>query len=112
VENFLKDNGWESVSILPWMSGHWLEAQDYPQAMIEIKKLKNKALQLGASEVLLFYAGPVDLASYVGALCQNWVPVKVFALSKGTFHHNITLEKSSAGLGNLADHLTEAIKDI
>ena len=48
--------------------------------MLNINELKDQAMKAGATEVLLFYGGPVDLAIYVGARLQNWVPVKVFQL--------------------------------
>ena len=41
--------------------------------MVNINELKDRAMKAGATEVLLFYGCPVDLAIYVGAGLQNWV---------------------------------------
>ena len=110
VGNYLKERGWENVPLLSWKSGtNWLEPKDYPEAMAKINGFKDMALEGGATEVLLFYAGPVDLAIYIGSRLQNWVPVKVFNFEKGTYKHIITLEKSSAGMGPLAEQLVKKI---
>ncbi len=35
-------------------------------------------MKAGATEIFLFYGGSIDLAIYVGARLQNWVPVRIF----------------------------------
>lgn len=55
VENFLRDNDLSGLSIIKWIYPKRLEAKDYPNAEAEINELKKGALDLGVSEVLLFY---------------------------------------------------------
>jgi len=114
VDVFLKDHGWEDVPVIAWKSGSkWLEPEDYPDAMMNINELKDQAMKAGATEVLLFYGGPVDLAIYVGARLQNWVPVRVYQLQGKTgediYRYIITLEKDAAGMETLTEQLVKKL---
>ncbi|VVB69179.1 Uncharacterised protein [uncultured archaeon] len=114
VNDYLKDHNWGNVPVISWKSGsRWLEPKDYPEALININELKDQAMKIGVTEVLLFYAGPLDLAIYIGARFQNWVPVKVFQHSgkagEEIYLLNITPEKDAAGLESLTDHLVKKI---
>lgn len=114
VNAYLKDHDWVDVPVISWKSGSgWLETKDYPEAMININELKNQAMKIGATEVLLFYGGPLDLAIYLGSRLQNWVPVRVFQLAgkKGEeiYLHNITLEKAAAGMEHITEQLAKKL---
>lgn len=114
ASGYLKDHGWEDVPVISWKSeGGWLEPKDYPEAMIKINELKNEAMKLGVTEVLLFYGGPLDLAIYLGSRLQNWVPVRVFQHTGKTgeeiYLHNITLEKDAAGMETLTEQLVKKL---
>ena len=109
VGNYLKDQDWD-VQLISWKSGDtWLKPKDYPEVMVKINGLKDLAMKSGVTEVLLFYAGPIDLAIYIGTRLQNWVPVKVFNFEKGTYRHSLTLEKESAGMGALTEQLVKKL---
>ena len=82
VMKFLKDQNLENVEILDYIFSDYLQPRGYPDAMISINRLKDDAQKLAASEVLLFYAGPVDLAVHTGASFGNWVPIKSLLLQK------------------------------
>ena len=79
--------------------------------MISINRLKDDAQKLAASEVLLFYAGPVELAVHTGASFGNWVPIKVFAFAKdkGTYEHKATLTRETARTATLSDQLARTL---
>ncbi len=114
VNGYLKDHGWGDVPVISWKSkGGWLEPKDYPEAIVNINELKNHAMKLGATEVLLFYGGPLDLGIYIGARLQNWVPVKVFQHAGKTgeemYLHSITLEKDAAGMEALTEQLAKKL---
>jgi len=110
VSNYLKDQDWGEVPLLSWKSEvTWLEPKNYLEVMVKINELKDLAMKGGATEVLLFYAGPIDLAIFIGTRFQNWVPVKVFNFEKGTYRHNLTLEKGSAGMGALTEQLVKKL---
>jgi hypothetical protein len=66
---------------------------------------------LGVSEVLLFYAGPIDLAIFIGASFSDWVPVRVNSFSDaGTYEQRITLGRGPARLGTLTDELIKELE--
>ncbi len=114
VDVFLKEHGWGDVPVIAWKSGSkWLEPKDYNEAIVNINELKDQAMKAGATEVLLFYGGPVDLAIYLGARLQNWVPVKVFQLQgkdgEELYRCTIVLEKDAAGMEKLAEQLAEKL---
>lgn len=114
VNHYLKDHNWGDVPVISWKNASgWLEPEGYPEAMININELKDQAMKLGATEVLLFYGGPLDLAIYIGSRLQNWVPVKVFQLTGKTgeeiYLHNITLEKATAGMEPLTEQLVKRL---
>lgn len=44
----------------------------------EIWKIKKDLTDEGVNEVHLFFAGPVSLGIAIGAMLDNWVPVKVY----------------------------------
>ena len=111
--NYLKDHGWGDVPVISWKSDGWLKPKDYLEAMININKLKDQAMKVGASEVLLFYAGPLDLAIYIGTRLQNWVPVRVFQhagkAGQEIYLQNITLEKDAARMETLTEQLVKKL---
>ncbi|KUG18613.1 hypothetical protein ASZ90_011685 [hydrocarbon metagenome] len=114
VEVFLNEMGWRDVPVIAWKSGSkWLEPKDYREAMVNINELKDQAMKAGATEILLFYGGPIDLAIYVGARLQNWVPVRIFQLQGKEGEHlyrcTITLEKDAAGMEKIAEQLVEKL---
>ena len=111
VEKFLADNKWSDIPIINWISEGFLQAKDYTKAMAEINDLRTQALKLGVSEVLLFYAGPVDLAMFIGASYSDWVPIKVYAFSDaGTYEHRITVGREAARLCTLTDELVKGLE--
>jgi hypothetical protein len=55
-----------------------------PGVIQQLLRLKNALSREGATEVHLFYAGPVALSVMLGGLFHNWVPVKVYHLNSLT----------------------------
>lgn len=111
VKKFLTDNNLAEVPIISWISDGFLQAKDYTKAMAEINDLRSQALKLGVSEVLLFYAGPVDLAMFIGASYSDWVPIKVYAFSDaGTYEQRVTLGRETARLCTLTDELVRGLE--
>lgn len=108
AKHFLADHGWDKIPVINWNSEGFLKPEEYPVAMSHINDLRKQALKLGVSEVLLFYAGPVDLGMFIGASFDNWVPVKIFAFSNGTYEHRLTLEREASRMNPLADELVGA----
>ncbi|MFA6097019.1 MAG: hypothetical protein WC788_05320 [Candidatus Paceibacterota bacterium] len=108
VKAFLQEKKWD-IPILSWATEGFLKPEDYPGAMAKINSLRKQALDLGVSEALLFYAGPVDLAMFIGASFDNWVPVKVYAFANGTYELHLVLEREAARSSSLRDDLAKEI---
>lgn len=53
-----------------------------------VREIRNKIRELmvigGVTEVHLFYGGPLGVAAALGAIVDNWVPVKWYAHNKST----------------------------
>lgn len=108
VRSFLTDNKWD-IPLISWVSEGFLKPNEYPGAMANINALRKQALKMGVSEALLFYAGPVDLSMFIGASFDNWVPVKVFAFTNGTYEHRFTLEREAARIESMGEQVRREI---
>jgi hypothetical protein len=63
--------------------------------LYDILKLKRKMTDEGVTEVHLFLACPLVFATAIGAIFDNWVPVKVYHLNRetGTYQFWTSLHK-------------------
>lgn len=61
----------------------------------DLLKLKAEMTAKGATEVHLFYMGPVSLAVGIGAVLDNWVPVKVYQKEGNNYALYFVLEKET-----------------
>ncbi|MBI3326916.1 MAG: SAVED domain-containing protein [Nitrospinae bacterium] len=68
-----------------------LSQSELPKVLLELQSLKNQLLDEGASEVHLFLSCPLAVACAVGALFDNWVPVKVYQFNQGQYEFWTTL---------------------
>ena len=64
--------------------------------------------QTGATEVHLFYKGPVTMAMAIGAVTDNWVPIKVYEYTQGAYRLNLVLEKETVKGLFVGDAVSEA----
>ena len=64
---------------------------DFPKILLELQVLKNRLLDDGVSEVHLFLSCPLTVACAIGALFDNWVPVKVYQFNHGQYEFWTTL---------------------
>lgn len=76
------------------VQGH-LPAEQFYKALQEVLRRKQRLSQAGATEVHLFYMGPVTLAMGIGSILDNWVPVKVYKYEQGTYRLDFVLEKGN-----------------
>ncbi len=63
----------------------------FEEIKLDFKDLMKKG---DISEVLLFYGGPVTVMALIGAVLDNWVPVRLFAFN-GKYRFHFTLNKES-----------------
>lgn len=113
VEDFLKDQKIGYIKIIKYIFKDYLQPRDYWDAMAKINKLKDDAQELAATKILLFYAGPVELAVHTGTSFGNWVPIELYAFArdKGTYEHKATLTRETARTATLADQITRKLEE-
>lgn len=68
-----------------------LRQEDFPTVLFELQRLKNQLMDDGVSEVHLFLSCPLAVACAIGALFDNWVPVKVYQFNQGHYEFWTTL---------------------
>jgi SMODS-associated and fused to various effectors sensor domain len=68
-----------------------LTQADFPKVLFELQSLKNRLMDNGVSEMHLFLSCPLAVACAIGALFDNWVPVKVYQFNQGQYEFWTTL---------------------
>jgi len=68
-----------------------LTQAEFPKVLFDLQALKNRLIDDGVSEVHLFLACPLAVACAIGALFDNWVPVKVYQFNHGQYEFWTTL---------------------
>ncbi len=61
----------------------------------DINRIKARLTEEGVTEVHLFYRGPVTFAMALGAITDNWVPIKVYDYKGGKYQLHLVLEKET-----------------
>jgi len=69
--------------------------QKFYQILRDLLKIKQELTDAGVTEVHLFYMGPVTLAMALGAIFDNWVPVKLYKFQQGQYEFDFVLEKGT-----------------
>jgi hypothetical protein len=79
VAQFLKDQSLQ-MEIEPFYikPGTGITKDNIQKLLREILEIKTKLTSEGVTEVHLFLAAPVAFGAAIGALLDNWVPVKVY----------------------------------
>ena len=73
----------------------FVPADRFPRTLRELHDIKRRITAMGATEVHLFYRGPVTFSSALGAVLDNWVPVTVYAYEHGTYRPDFVLDKET-----------------
>lgn len=77
VEQYLSASGSDMKPLEVTREG-MLPEEHYHEVLRDIVAKKRQLTDLGATEVHLFYKGPVTLPVAIGAILDNWVPIKVY----------------------------------
>lgn len=93
VRQYLADRGVTEIAILAVSRDHHVAPDEFPTIMKELVAQKQHLTEIGATEVFVFYKGPVTFAMAVGALLDNWVPAKLFNFSGGRYTLDLILDK-------------------
>lgn len=85
VERFLQSKGpeWEKMPIVE-LDMHGISHDNLEEYLRQLR-IKRKELEAkGATEVHLFFAGPVQAATLIGAMFDNWRPVLLYHKNRDT----------------------------
>ncbi|MEA3397648.1 MAG: SAVED domain-containing protein, partial [Chloroflexota bacterium] len=94
VQAYLQDQKLD-MPIKAYTRKGFVTAEEYYPILKDIMGIKDKLTQAGATEVHLFYKGPVTMATAIGAATDNWVPIKVYEYTKGAYQLTCVLEKET-----------------
>lgn len=95
VDGYLKDAGLDLKLDDPIVFGTLTSVDQGMDVLHTVSRHKQRLTAAGATEVHLFYAGPVTLAAGIGAIFDNWVPVHTYDFGGGTYHPGVILEKET-----------------
>lgn len=94
VKKFLEDEGLD-IQVESYSQEGYISPDDYPRVLKDLLKIKDRLTQVGVTELHLFYKGPVTMAMAIGAITDNWVPIKVYEYTQGNYRLNLVLEKET-----------------
>ncbi len=82
VELFLEKQGWQMPIEEIEMNG--LNGKDdFERYVALLRETRRKLSEQGATELHLFFSGPVQAATVLGAIYRNWIPVKLYHKPRG-----------------------------
>lgn len=94
VREYLKDQGL-NMQVEDYSREGYISPDDFHPILKDLLKIKDRLTQVGITELHLFYKGPVTMAMAIGAITDNWVPVKVYEYTKGSYQLDFVLEKET-----------------
>jgi len=83
VENYFKNAG-EKIEHFEELQFQGLTHENFPEFVMSLKKKRRFFQASGATEILLFISGPMQAAVMIGAIFDNWIPVKVYNFNPNT----------------------------
>lgn len=95
VKRFLDKTGFSQMPLENYVHQGYVPPGDFYKVLRDMLRIKNKLAQGGATEVHLFYRGPVTLAMGIGSIFDNWVPVKIYEYDEGSYRLDFVLEKGT-----------------
>lgn len=108
VRQFLDSNGLQMIQITPYSWDGVIPEDRYHDVLRTLLKIKQNLTDRGITELYLFYKGPVTLAMGIGAIFDNWVPIKLYGYHGGTYRLEMILEKETVlGLLQEVTHIGE-----
>jgi len=93
VMKFLYDNDLR-MPVREYAVDGFIPDTQFREVIQGFNTLKDELMnQQGVTEVHLFYRGPVTLAIALGSIFSNWLPLKVYSFSEGSFRLQIGLDR-------------------
>lgn len=96
VRQYLSSRGLQ-MDIVPYTREGWGARDDFYNILRDLLRIKQQLIDNSVTEVHLFYRGPVTLALGLGAIFDDWVPVRIYELDKkaGEYELNLILGKGA-----------------
>jgi hypothetical protein len=94
VKGYLADEKMD-MPIESYSREGFISTDEFYPILKSIMMIKDKLTQAGATEVHLFYKGPVTMATAIGAATDNWIPIKVYEYTQGRYQLACVLEKET-----------------
>ncbi len=95
VQAYLQDIGLELKQDDPIVFGTLTSPDQVMDVLHTVNRHKQRLTAAGATEVHLFYSGPVTLAAGIGAILDNWVPVHTYDFVAGSYRAGVILDKET-----------------
>lgn len=97
VKGFLGRQGLD-MPVESYTREGYVQLKEFPTILRDLQQIKDRLTEQGVTEVHLFYKGPVTLAMALGAITDNWVPIKVYGLeAEGYRLHLVLLKETVVG---------------
>ncbi|HIC88929.1 MAG TPA: SAVED domain-containing protein [Anaerolineae bacterium] len=94
VKAYLGEQGL-SLPIENYYIRGFVPAKRFPHILRQLHEIKRRITAMGATEVHLFYRGPVTFSAALGAVLGNWVPVTIYAYEHGSYRPDFVLDKET-----------------
>ena len=107
VAQFLSSNKMD-MQVYPYFKdiGKGITTENISEALRDLLKIKAKLTSEGVTEVHLFLAAPVAMAAAIGAILDNWVPVKVYQPNKSLGGYELWTVLHKGYVPGIEDSLT------
>ena len=95
VQKYIAASDKPQMPVHPYVRKGQVPKEEFLMVLQDMLKIKQELTGVGVTEVHLFYMGPVSLAVGIGAVFDNWVPVKVYRYVNGTYELDLVLHKET-----------------
>jgi len=94
VKGFLEDKGL-NLEVRTLYHPAPVTRESFSEILHEILRIKRELTQARATEVYLFLGAPMTMAVAIGSLLDNWVPLRLYHFTRGTYEYHATLYKET-----------------
>lgn len=95
VRSFVEEHLEPGIAFENYTQSGLVSSERFYEVLGDLQRRKQLLADLQVKELHLFYAGPITLGMGIGAIFDNWIPVRVYGFSKvtGSYEYTFTLGK-------------------
>jgi SMODS-associated and fused to various effectors sensor domain len=105
VRQYLEQNQ-QTLPVRAYSRDGLVQKERFYLILRDLLRIKQELTEQGATEIHLFYKGPVTLALGVGAIFDNWLPIQTYDFGGGSYQPGFILHKGAV-LGLLQESVSE-----